>query len=128
MILVEMERLSKASASQAKSIELRQVASKIKSLNILFQNLMQKKLRIDLELKRTKVKISSLRKMTQTNLKSSLQLETHSLPITRSQLQSLCEELNLEFQDIVDLDELLDEAVALEKEFETDYAPYIIET
>jgi hypothetical protein len=128
MILFELQENFTEDSSQIKKFEIRQIASKIKSLNILLQNLMQKKIRIDLEMKRTKIKLSNLRKMSQTNLKTSLQLEDYQLPLHSDQLKSLCSQFSLDFSDIVDLDRLLDEAKRLEEDFETLYSKYILET
>jgi len=128
MILYDVEDLQESSRQQSRIIEQRQILSKIKSLNILIQNLMQKKLRIDLELKRTKIKISNLRKMTSTTLKSSLQLESDiDVTITRSDAKNLCEQNGLEYETISELIEALTESQKLESEFETLFAPFITE-
>lgn len=49
--------------------------SKIKSLNQTLQNLIQKKIRLDLEIKRTRAKLSKIKGQSDTSVKLSLQLE-----------------------------------------------------
>jgi len=109
------------------NFEAKVIASKIKSLNNLIQNLMQKKIRIDLEMKRTKVKISNLKKMTMTSAKASLKLEDHQFPIpSRDEAIQICEQNGIDFEDFLEINEILKRAEELEREFEELYAPFLM--
>lgn len=61
--------------SNQDSLDRRLLTSKLKSLNTILQNLLQKKIRIDLEIRRTKKRISKLKSQSQTLVKTHVELE-----------------------------------------------------
>lgn len=61
--------------SNQESLDRRLLTSKLKSLNTILQNLLQKKIRIDLEIRRTKKRISKLKSQSQTYVKTHVELE-----------------------------------------------------
>jgi len=112
-----------------KKIDFQQAASKVKSLNLLLQNLMQKKIRIDLEIKRTKMKLSNFKKFSEVSLKSSLQIEESTFPYFTSidDAKNHCQEIGVDFEATRELDEALDEAKELLSIYEEQFSQYIIE-
>lgn len=109
-------------------LETRAIASKVKSLNTVLSNLMQKKIRIDLEMKRTKVKIQNLKKLTSTDLKASLKFESHRESVSHQELEDACARVNLSYAEMLDLFEALTESENLCREYDANFAKYILET
>jgi len=114
--------------SQQNALQTRAVTSKIQSLNTVLRNLMSKKIRIDLEMKRTKVKIQNLRKQTKTDLKASLKFEDHQLPFTSEEFESFCHQAEVDYEEMLELERALQESALLVKQYEEDFAPFILET
>lgn len=67
--------LQEATSEPEKVLETRALTAKLKGLNGYLTSLLQKKIRIDLEIKRTRRQISKLKKSSSTLLKTSIQLE-----------------------------------------------------
>lgn len=67
--------LQEATNEPEKVLETRALTAKLKGLNGYLTSLLQKKIRIDLEIKRTRRQISKLKKSSSTLLKTSIQLE-----------------------------------------------------
>lgn len=126
MILFDEADFISEANSQTKNIELRQIASKVKSLNLAILNLLRKKERIDLEIKRTKVKLSQMKNISKKYISESLHIEESTFgSISKQDLVSLCEESGLEAQVLFDLDAYLDEALELENQYEI-IKPYLL--
>lgn len=65
----------------AKQAEVRALTSKIKGINSYLATLLQKKIRLELEIRRTKQRLSKLKKMSMTIVKTSIQVEgLHEVP------------------------------------------------
>lgn len=89
--------------------------SKIQSVNNYIESLLQKKMRLDLEIKRQKKVLSKLKQKSTTELKLSVELEGESLrPLSQEEIQILKEALSpTEFETLVDLDKEIDRATRL---------------
>lgn len=87
--------LQEASTEPEKVLETRALTAKLKGLNGYLTSLLQKKIRIDLEIKRTKRQLSKLKKSSSTKLKTSIQLENALAtgnPLNLRELRLLAEE------------------------------------
>lgn len=95
-----------ASESQMKSAERKMRTSKLKSLRNYLEIIIQKKIRLDIEIKRTKEKISKIKDSSKTEVKTSLSLENFDYDSfsdeDREELLRRDPEL---FQELLDLDE-----------------------
>lgn len=95
-----------ASESQMKSAERKMRTSKLKSLRNYLEIIIQKKIRLDIEIKRTKEKISKIKESSKTEVKTSLSLENFDYDSfsneDREELLRRDPEL---FQELFDLDE-----------------------
>lgn len=95
-----------ASESQMKSAERKMRTSKLKSLRNYLEIIIQKKVRLDIEIKRTKEKISKIKESSKTEVKTSLSLENFDYDSfsneDREELLRRDPEL---FQELFDLDE-----------------------
>lgn len=95
-----------------KEISKRQCLSKIKSLNNYIENLLQKKIRLDLEIRRQKKVLSNIKKQSETLLKTSISMEGHIpleeiRPLTSEEIEIIKENSEL-FEFTVDLDREID--------------------
>lgn len=89
------------------TIERKLLSSKIKSLNNQLASLIQKKIRIDLEIKRTKRKLTKIKNQSLTNVKMKVELEGFNYDsLSQEQLEFLQESIGQEdFKSLLDLDE-----------------------
>lgn len=92
--------------------------SKLKGLNNHISNLLQKKVRIDLEIKRTKKKLSKLKKSSQTYVKTRVSLEGFDYDqFTQDDLSLLLESVGEDvFQELLELDEEIEKSQQLLEE------------
>jgi hypothetical protein len=106
---------------QKDEFERKLLTSKLKSLEDHISNLIQKKIRIDLEIKRTKKKLTKLRQSSVTYVRTKVELE-ESLDLfddEDSKLFYLEESVGHEvLQELIQLDELIDQAIELEREID----------
>lgn len=92
--------------SQEVSAERRLRTSKLKSLQNQLEILIQKKIRIDLEIKRTKKKLSKIKESSKTEVKTRLSLEGFDYDsLTLDQSRLFQEKFPDEFKDLLALDE-----------------------
>lgn len=114
-----LEKEEEQSDKKQQMLELQALKSKMQSLREHLKALADKKVRLDLEIQRTKVKLSKLQKFSTTRLKSSLSLEILDVdPNSRSEL--VLEAYGQEFFDVtLALDQEIDEAVRLLDELES---------
>lgn len=105
---------------QADEANRKLLISKLKGLNDHLSNLVQKQLRLELEIKRTKKKLSRLKNDSQTYVKAKIQLEGfNQFPLSQEQTRMLSEKVGYEtFKEIIQLDQLIDEATDLNQEIE----------
>lgn len=104
------------------SVQRKLFTSKLKSLNDQISNLLQKKIRIDLEIKRTKKKISKLKSNSLTYIKSSVQLEGFNYDSLDNENEALnfINEVGQEtYQELWNLDEQIFRAEKLLSELES---------
>lgn len=99
-------------------ISIKQLKSKMSSVTTNISNLLQKKIRIELEIKKQKKVLSRLKTQSSFQMKTILQLEEGEI-FSKDLLDFLKKE-NLEviYEDIKDLDRLLDYSVVLLNEIE----------
>lgn len=96
------------------------LTSKMKSLEQHLESLVQKKIRLDIEIKRTKKKLSKLKTSGSDYIKARIELEGFSLEqFGPDQEQMFLESLGLNtFLDFQELDQLVDRAEQLIQEVE----------
>jgi hypothetical protein len=92
--------------------ERRLLTSKMKSLNNQLNLLTQKKLRLDIEIKRTKKKLSKIKKSSMTNIQAKLQIEGFDYSkFSPDDLNLLREQVGPEeYEELLELDKEIDEA------------------
>lgn len=114
-ILLEKQNLDNQNTDQ---LELKAIQSKIKNLNDTLEILVQKKIRLDLEIQRTRKKLSKMKKLSSTKLSASLSLE--SLEVDPETIVNLLSEIqDKEFLNLVlSLDQEIDRAEKNESEVE----------
>lgn len=94
------------------------LASKMKSLNNQLNSLLQKRIRINLEIKRTKVALTKIKKKSITEVKTSINLEG-SGPLSEEETRKVRESMSSkEYESLLDLDRELDEAEFILEEVE----------
>lgn len=105
------ELLTEVGPSQEASLRRKAVQSKLKSLTSQLQLLLQKKIRIDLEIRSTRTKLNKLKTRSSAEFKTSLQFEgvdTSSVPIP---IQAVKEAVSPElFEEFQEFDKALREA------------------
>lgn len=85
--------------------------SKLKSLTNQLQNLLQKKIRIDLEIRSTRKKLSKLKGSSATTLRASLTAEGFDLSLEPIPVEILQETISSELiEELKEFDSVLDEA------------------
>lgn len=94
--------------------------SKLRSLNSYLESIIQKKIRLDLEIKRTRVQISKLKSITSTEVKASATREGFErYPLTPRESLRLLEQVGQEeFNFLRELDEEIDRAQYLLEEYQ----------
>jgi hypothetical protein len=103
-------------------VERQLLVSKLKSLNDHISNLLQKKIRIDLEIRRTKKKLSKLKSSSKTYVHTKLELEGFIPEFYDPRIYNsiLLEQVGKEvFQELLELDQLIDQADLLLQEIES---------
>lgn len=117
--------LKEEDESTLQALQKKQTISKIRSVNNYIQNLLQKKIRIDLEIRRQKKVLSKLKKQSEFSLKTTLKLEGNLpieeiRPLTQEECNLLRENSELfnytkELDQEIDIsDQLLEEITQLE--------------
>ena len=103
------------STKQEEEMQRKILFSKIKGLNDQLSALLQKKIRIDLEIKRTRKKLSKLKSQSSTFVKTRIQLENFDpLSFTSEDLQLFQEAVGEDaFQSYLKLDQEIDRAELL---------------
>lgn len=93
--------------------------SKLRSLNNYLEAIIQKKIRLDLEIKRTRVQITKLKSITSTEVKATALREGfETLPLSEKETRKLLESVGSEeFNFLKDLDEEIDRAQYLLEEY-----------
>lgn len=93
--------------------------SKLRSLNNYLEAIIQKKIRLDLEIKRTRVQITKLKSITSTEVKATALREGfETLPLSEKETRKLLELVGSEeFNFLKDLDEEIDRAQYLLEEY-----------
>lgn len=93
--------------------------SKLRSLNNYLEAIIQKKIRLDLEIKRTRVQITKLKSITSTEVKATALREGfETLPLSQKETRKLLELVGSEeFNFLKDLDEEIDRAQYLLEEY-----------
>lgn len=102
-----LETARSDSPDQERAIQRKILKSKMESLNMTLQNLLQKKIRIDLEIKRTKKKLSKLKNSSQTYVKTTVELEGFDYDLfSLEDHELLKQKVTLEaYSELVQLDE-----------------------
>lgn len=119
MIYGSFQSLEESSSSQEKTAERKLRTSKLKSLNSQLENLIQKKIRIDLEILRTKKKLSKLKESSKTSVKASLSIEGFDYDsFSPEDNLTLQEKLPTDYQDLLNLDEQIYRSEEILKETE----------
>lgn len=88
--MIDYRSLLEGSYETQSTTETKALTAKLKGINGYLQSLLQKRIRLDLEIKRTKRQISKLKKKSSLIVKTSIQLETASGPLTISQMRQIC--------------------------------------
>lgn len=112
--------LLESNQESAQDFESKLLLSKLKSLNEHLSALIQKKIRIDLEIKRTRRKLSKLKQQSKTYVKTRVEIEGFDYDLfTPEDLIPLQESVGEEaFKKLIKLDSEVERAEKLE----TDYA------
>lgn len=115
LFLQEQQKVIKEDQLQSQILK-----SKLQSVNNYIESLLQKKVRIDLEIKRQKKVLSKLKQKSSTELKISAKLEGTDLrPLSREEIDTLKEDLGpKKFDSLVDLDKEVDRAINLLNEIQ----------
>lgn len=119
-VLYEQQRQEQESSKKSSQLELQALQSKMKSLREHLQALADKKIRLDLEIKRTRLKLSKLQKYSTTRLKTSLSLENMELKKDQNIKDFVLEQFGQEFFDVTySLDQEIDKAIELLDDLES---------
>jgi hypothetical protein len=115
MILSENK---KKDSQPEQQISIKQLRSKMSSVTNNISNLLQKKIRIELEIKKQKKVLTRLKNQSSFQMKALLQLEEGE--IFSGNLHQYLEEKELVtiYEDLFELDHLLDESVVILREIE----------
>lgn len=111
------------SIQESENLEARILKSKIQSVNNYIENLLHKKARIDLEIKRQRKTLSKLKKKSSTYLKLSLQVEDSQVEaLNEETILELSGKENFEVKDLIELNRetcrlntLLEEVINLQE-------------
>lgn len=119
-VLFEQQRQEQESSKKNSQLELQALQSKMKSLREHLQALADKKIRLDLEIKRTRLKLSKLQKYSTTRLKTSLSLENMELKKGQNIKDFVLEQFGQEFFDVTySLDQEIDKTIELLDDLES---------
>lgn len=87
------------------SYERKLLKSKLESLNNHLEALIQKKIRLDLEIRRTRKKLSKLKTQSSTKVKLGISAEGFNVPSNREEVSLLQEQIDPQiFKSLADLD------------------------
>lgn len=102
-----IQGLEPLSEEQSESLERKALTSKLKSLNTTLTNLLQKKIRLEIEIKRTKKKLKELQSYSQTKLRLKVAAEGLVYDfLTKSGRNQLLETFGREqYEELENLDE-----------------------
>lgn len=107
------------SDDQNRRQEVKALAAKIKGMNGYLTSLLQKKVRIDIEIRRTKTRLTKLKNRSQTLVKTSVQLENSlNLMAKKTLIEALSGEKTLPDTTLSDVEAVLTEAEHLLQEVE----------
>lgn len=115
--MVEEVRSKPTNLQNDQNLQIRSLASKIKGLNDHLQALLQKKIRIDIEIRKTKRQITKLRQSKNFVLKTSVALEQSFAADPDHPFESFLRQLE-EYQILQDLEQENERSSVLLKEFE----------
>lgn len=114
-----LQEVKEPSSSEKNSAERKLRTSKMKSLNSQLENLIQKKIRIDLEIQKTKKKLSKLKETSKTSVKTSLSLEGFDYDqLTPEDCDQLRAENPNDFSELLSLDEQIYRSEGILEEIE----------
>lgn len=119
MIYGSFQSVEESSSSLEKVAERKLRTSKLKGLNSQLESLIQKKIRIDLEIQRTKKKLSKLKESSKTSVKASLSMEGFDYDsFSPEDNLNLQEKLPADYPDLLSLDEQIYRSEEILKEIE----------
>lgn len=120
MAIISTIQEGKVKDKLEENLRRQSLLSKLRSLNNYLEAIIQKKIRLDLEIKRTRVQISKLKSITSTEVKASATREGFErIPLTPRETQLLLEQVGQEeFNFLREMDEEIDRSQYLLQEYQ----------